>query len=228
MFRTIAIDIETTGLDPMEDDVIEFAAHTDGMTTDLFIDSDRESDEGAFAIHGLTRDMVRERSGGRTRREALESVGNLIARSGCVVVAHNARFVMTMILANMVRSDCDDRLVEDMHSVVPLDTMVMDRMIHVNDRSRSRSLASLCGSYGIRRGGGAKADSRAIHALADREMDALMYEGVGWDDLPGLVARRAVEQQEDFAIWVESKGGDPEMPGYPYDPRVVEALELRF
>ena len=226
----MTLDIETTGLDPMEDDVIEFAAHTDGRTTDVFIDTDRESDPGAFDVHGLTRDYVHRHAKGRSRRDALEAVARLLTHPGITVVAHNVRFAFTMLISNMVRSQCDLSLIRDMHSIVPLDTIVMDRMLLPNARSRSRSLRPLCRSCGIDvpESIGAKADARLIYELAVMQVDSLIEEGVAEPELPRLVARRAVEQQQDRAVWVESHGGDPEEPGYPCDPMVIDSLELDF
>ena len=60
--NVISIDIETTGLDYLHDDVIEFAVHNDVGTSHMYLVSDVESAPEALRRHHLTREILAQRA----------------------------------------------------------------------------------------------------------------------------------------------------------------------
>lgn len=233
--NVMTLDIETTGLDYMHDDIIEVAIHGDIGTADIYIQSDVDSAPEALERHHLTKDFLADHKKYDTRKSALEVVASIISDPESHIVAHNARFVFTMLMCNMIREDVGSDLLDAMSNVVPLDTMVMDAMLNPNARGRSRSLPSLCKLYGtnIRPNGSAKRDAKCIAEIADAQIGLLVRDNENVSDahidsLSGLVAKRAEEQQFDRNLWLETHGRDEEPTGYPYLWRYIEELSLDF
>lgn len=226
----IAIDIETTGLDVRSDDIIEFSAHTDGMSTDMFIESDMESCPEALSVHHLTRDVVASRSCGRSRVSCMESIARLLSESGETIAVHNATFVFPMLLSNMVRCGCGVGTISKMSEVVPIDVMVMDSMLNPHSHGRPRTLSMLRDMYGVHGSGpkSALSDSKAIFRIATMQVGKLVECGVDPESLPKLVSKRAVERQSAISDMRELRGDDPLDVGYPYPETFLQYSGLMF
>lgn len=164
--RQIVLDTETTGLDPaLGHRIIEIAAVeiVDRRVTDnrfhRYVDPERDCDEAALQIHGLTREFLK----GKPRfREIADEFLEFVR--GCELVIHNAAFDIAFI-------DHELRL----HDFQPIctccaaivDTLKMARELHPGKRN---SLDSLCERHQVNN------SARTLHgALLDAQLLAEVY-----------------------------------------------------
>jgi DNA polymerase III epsilon subunit family exonuclease len=100
----VAIDLETTGLSPLMDRIIELSAikvTPSGIELfDELINPEIEIPENTIAIHKITNEMVQ---GKPTIQEVLPKY--LPFADGLPIIAHNARFDLGFILFNMHQQD---------------------------------------------------------------------------------------------------------------------------
>ncbi len=231
--NVISIDIETTGLDCLHDDVIEFAVHNDVGTSHMYLVSDVESASEALRRHHLTREILAERAMFDDRSKSLEMIASMIADRSTCVVSHNVGFVFTMLACNMIREGIDESILRSfMGTTSAIDIMVMDVMLNPNDHSRSRALSSLCDLYDIRHrpDGSAMRDSRCISEISDVQIGLLLNGDDPTDDrmraLMNLVRDRAFEQQRDRNRWLHDHDRDDEVSiGYPINLDMCSRLE---
>lgn len=164
--RQIILDTETTGLDPaLGHRIIEIAGieivnrRLTGRHFHRYVNPERESEEAALRVHGLTADFLEDKPKfGEIVEEFLEFV------QGAELVIHNAAFDLTFLgheLALLNR--------EPITHCCPIviDTLRMARELHPGKRN---GLDSLCGRYGIDN------SARALHgALLDAQLLAEAY-----------------------------------------------------
>jgi DNA polymerase III subunit epsilon len=162
--REIVLDTETTGLDPyqghrlVEVGCIELLNRIpSGQTFHRHLNPERDVPAEAFAIHGLSRDFLKDKP------PFAEVADELIAFIGeAPLVAHNASFDLNFINAELERAGKPvigrDRVV---------DTLLLARRKHPAGPNR---LDDLCGRYGID-------NSRRVKhgALLDAEILAEVY-----------------------------------------------------
>jgi DNA polymerase-3 subunit epsilon len=164
--RQVVIDTETTGLDPtLGHRIIEIAAveiidrRLTGNHFHRYLDPERESEEAALQIHGLTREFLSDKPKFRdVVNDFLEFV------QGAEVVIHNAGFDVAFIdwelnLLSMqpVASCC----------AAVIDTLKIAREMHPGKRN---ALDSLCDRYQIDH------SARTLHgALLDAQLLAEVY-----------------------------------------------------
>lgn len=165
--RQIVLDTETTGLDPTDGHrIIEVGCveiidrRCTGRVLHQYINPERDSDDAALEVHGITREKLADKPLFATiAQELIEFI------RGAELVIHNAPFDVGFLNAEIKRLDGDLGLIED-HCTV-LDTLVMARQKHPGQRV---SLDALCKRYGIDNSG------RELHgALLDARLLAEMY-----------------------------------------------------
>ncbi len=120
----IGLDIETTGLSPYHDNIIEVAVtiqNSKGEELESFetlINPQREISEKITEITSITQDMLQ---GAPLMSDMMPKVLSLLEKG--VIVAHNAPFDMGFIVSEAKRCGC---LVPDMYI---LDTLTMSRVM---------------------------------------------------------------------------------------------------
>ncbi|WP_282024214.1 DNA polymerase III subunit epsilon [Limimaricola cinnabarinus] len=205
--REIVLDTETTGFEPAEGDriveigAVELLNHMPtGRTYHQYINPERSMPKGAFEVHGLGDDFLRDKPKfAAIAQDFLDFIGD--AR----LVIHNAAFDMKFLNAEL--------------GWVNKPKIPMDRALDTLAIARKRfpgspaSLDALCRRFGIDNG------ARTLHgALLDSEILAEVYlELIGG-------------RQPDFALGVAQGGGnDAAQPEWrprprpaPLPPRITE------
>jgi DNA polymerase-3 subunit epsilon len=167
MTRQIVLDTETTGLNPANGDrVIEigcvelFNRRATGRTLHYYLNPDRDSEPGALAVHGLTREFLSD----KPRFE--EIVGPLVAfLEGAELLIHNAPFDEAFLDAEFTRLSLPRFRLHCRAAI--LDTLDLAKELHPGKRN---SLDALCERYQISNA------HRTLHgALLDAELLADVY-----------------------------------------------------
>ncbi|MDL2358212.1 MAG: DNA polymerase III subunit epsilon [Pseudomonadota bacterium] len=164
--RQIVLDTETTGLNPRTGDrVIEIGCvelHNRMLTGNNFhryINPDRDSEEGALAVHGLTTEFLRDKP---RFAEIAEELRSYI--QGAEVIIHNAPFDLGFLNAEFKLLGLPT-FTEHCGSVI--DTLVNAKEMHPGKRN---SLDALCDRYGV-----SNAHRKLHGALLDAELLADVY-----------------------------------------------------
>lgn len=164
--RQIILDTETTGLDPRQGHrVIEIAAvemlnrRLTGNHFHRYLNPDRDIEEGALQVHGITRDFLQDKP--RFVDVAAEFVEFV---QGAELIIHNAPFdtaFLNMELALQGMNELQNYTGE------VVDTLVMARTLHPGQRN---NLDALCKRYAVDN------STRTLHgALLDCELLAQVY-----------------------------------------------------
>ncbi|MEC5218478.1 DNA polymerase-3 subunit epsilon [Actimicrobium sp. GrIS 1.19] len=164
--RQIVLDTETTGLNPRSGDrIIEVGCvelvnrQLSGNNFHRYINPERDSEEGALAVHGLTTEFLSDKPKFAEIAAELRDYLN-----GAEVIIHNAPFDIGFLDAEFKRLDIPP-LTQQISGVI--DTLVQAKEMHPGKRN---SLDSLCDRYGISNA------HRALHgALLDAELLAEVY-----------------------------------------------------
>ncbi|MCG6868595.1 MAG: DNA polymerase III subunit epsilon [Gammaproteobacteria bacterium] len=165
--RQIVLDTETTGLDPSQGHrIIEIGCvelvnrRPTGETFHQYIQPDREIDEGAVSVHGITTEFLADKPRFRDVAEAF-----LRFVVGAELVIHNAPFDIGFINAELERLPEVDGPVETRCGL--LDTLALARKKHPG---RKNNLDALCKRYDIDN------SNRDLHgALLDARILADVY-----------------------------------------------------
>lgn len=165
--RQVVLDTETTGLDPSDGHrVIEVGCveivdrRCTGRVLHQFINPERDIDDGALEVHGITREQLADKP---VFAQVVDELLAFIA--GAELVIHNAPFDIGFLNAEFSRVGDRVGVVEDHCGV--LDTLVMARQKHPGQRV---SLDALCKRYGVDNSG------RELHgALLDARLLAEVY-----------------------------------------------------
>ena len=189
--RQIVLDTETTGLEPeLNHRVIEIGCvelvnrRPTGRTFHRYLNPEREIDEGALSVHGISRaDLDGQPRFGEIADELLEFL------KGSELVIHNADFDIAFLDAELARLPAELRRVASVCQVI--DTLALARELHPGQRN---SLDALCKRYDVddskRELHGALLDARILAdvylamtggqgalALTEHEAQALGLEG---------------------------------------------------
>lgn len=164
--RHIVLDTETTGLNPRSGDrIIEIGCvelidrRLTGNNFHYYINPERDSEEGALAVHGLTTEFLRDKP---KFAEIVNEFRDYI--SGADVIIHNAPFDVGFLDAELKRVDIAS-FREHVGEII--DTLVQAKEMHPGKRN---SLDALCDRYGVSNA------HRALHgALLDAELLAEVY-----------------------------------------------------
>ena len=166
--RSVVLDTETTGM-PVADGhrIIEIGCvelmgrRLTGRHFHVYLQPDREIDEGAIAVHGITNDFVKDKP---RFKEIADEFFEFI--KGAQLIIHNAAFDVGFINNEFALIKQDARADISEHCSI-LDTLMMARERHPGQRN---NLDALCKRYGVDNSG------RDLHgALLDAEILADVY-----------------------------------------------------
>jgi len=164
--RLVILDTETTGL-RVEDGhrVIEIGAiellnrRPSGRRLHVYLNPEREVDEGAAQVHGMTWDQLRDKP-----LFAAVAQDLMAFIEGAELIIHNAPFDLGFLNAELSRLGLP--AVRDLAAAVT-DTLRLARDLHPGQRN---SLDALCARYGVSN------EHRVLHgALLDAELLSEVY-----------------------------------------------------
>jgi len=165
--RQIVLDTETTGLEPSQGHrIIEIGAveiigrRQTGNHYHQYLQPDRESDEAALSVHGITTEFLADKP------RFADVVGEFLEYvKGAQLIIHNAPFDVGFINHELKRLGPQWGQIEDYCSI--LDSLVMAREKHPGQKN---NLDALCRRYDINNA------HRELHgALLDSEILADVY-----------------------------------------------------
>jgi DNA polymerase III subunit epsilon len=144
--RQIVLDTETTGLEVEQfHRVIEigcvevFNRRLTGRTFHRYLNPERDIDEGAQAVHGLSREYLSSHPKfAQVHAELLEFVRD------AELVIHNAPFDVAFLNAELTRIESGPRKITEICKI--LDTLALARQMHPGQRN---SLDALCKRYSV-------------------------------------------------------------------------------
>jgi DNA polymerase-3 subunit epsilon len=143
--RQVVLDTETTGLEiEQKHRVIEigcvelFNRRLTGRTYHQYLNPDRDIDEGAQQVHGLTRErLARAPTFSQVHPEFLDFIRD------AELIIHNAPFDIAFLNAELARIELGAK-VDDLCRV--LDTLALARQMHPGQRN---NLDALCKRYSV-------------------------------------------------------------------------------
>jgi DNA polymerase-3 subunit epsilon len=165
--RQIVLDTETTGLEPeLNHRVIEIGCvelvnrRATGRTFHRYLNPEREIDDGALSVHGISRsDLDGQPRFAEIADELLEFL------KGSELVIHNADFDIAFLDKELSRLPGEPRQIASVCQV--LDTLALARELHPGQRN---SLDALCKRYDV------DDSARELHgALLDARILADVY-----------------------------------------------------
>jgi DNA polymerase-3 subunit epsilon len=164
--RQIVLDTETTGLNPRTGDrIIEIGCvelvnrRLTGNNFHRYVNPERESAEGALAVHGLTSEFLSDKP---KFAEIVNELRDYV--SGAEVIIHNAAFDIGFLDVEFGRVNLPS-FTEHVGQVT--DTLLQAKAMHPGKRN---SLDALCDRYGVSNA------HRTLHgALLDAELLAEVY-----------------------------------------------------
>ncbi len=165
--RQIVLDTETTGLDPRQGHrIIEIGAlelvdrQLTGRQYHVYINPEREIEQGALEVHGITEEFLRDKP-----RFAEISDDLMTFVDGAELLIHNAPFDIGFIDNELSLTGHEHSSITAIASV--LDTLELARDLHPGQRN---NLDALCKRYEVDN------TSRTLHgALLDAEILADVY-----------------------------------------------------
>jgi DNA polymerase-3 subunit epsilon len=164
--RQIVLDTETTGLNPRTGDrVIEigcveiFNRKLTGNNFHRYINPERDSDEAALAVHGLTTEFLSDKP---KFHEIVEELREFV--KDAEIIIHNAPFDLGFLNHEFERLGLPPFV---SHCSNVIDTLVHAKELHPGKRN---SLDALCDRYGI-----SNAHRKLHGALLDSELLADVY-----------------------------------------------------
>ncbi len=205
--RQIVLDTETTGLEPSQGHrIIEIGCveisnrRTTQNRFHQYINPQREIDEGAVEVHGITNEFLDD-------KPLFSDIAQdfLAFVNGAELIIHNAPFDVGFINHELKRLGASVQRIEDCCSI--LDTLSMARQLHPGQKN---NLDALCKRYEIDN------SSRTLHgALLDAEILADVYlamtggqvhlslegdEGSQHTGQTGTTAPRPVERSQKLRV----------------------------
>jgi DNA polymerase-3 subunit epsilon len=204
--RQIVLDTETTGLNPRTGDrIIEvgcveiFNRKLTGNNFHAYINPERDSDEAALAVHGLTTEFLSDKPKFHEIAEELRAFVD-----GAEVIIHNAPFDLGFLNHEFERLGLPPFI---KHCGGVIDTLVHAKELHPGKRN---SLDALCDRYGI-----SNAHRKLHGALLDSELLADVY-----------LAMTRGQNMLSMDVEVESSGGGTLVEAGPLGEILVLAPSL--
>jgi DNA polymerase III subunit epsilon len=164
--RQIVLDTETTGLNPRTGDrIIEIGCvelvnrQLTGNNFHRYINPERDSEEGALAVHGLTTEFLSDKP---KFADIVNELRDYI--NGAEVIIHNAPFDLGFLNAEFARLKLPSF---NDHIGKVIDTLIQAKEMHPGKRN---SLDALCDRYGV-----SNAHRKLHGALLDAELLADVY-----------------------------------------------------
>jgi DNA polymerase-3 subunit epsilon len=215
--RQVVLDTETTGLEvEQQHRVIEIGCvelnnrRLTGRTYHQYLNPERDIDEGAQQVHGLTRaGLAKEPTFAQVHPEFLEFVRD------AELIIHNAPFDVAFLDAELARAASAHKIA-DVCRV--LDTLALARQMHPGQRN---NLDALCKRYSVDN------SHRDYHgALLDARILAEVYLAMtggqakltlsAESDLSAVQARRTAPARLDGMRIVVIKAGEAEMAAHEH------------
>jgi DNA polymerase-3 subunit epsilon len=164
--RQVVLDTETTGLSASDGHrIVEIGCvelierRQTGRVLHLYLNPEREIDEGALAVHGLSLDFLRDQP---RFDQVVEQLTEFVADAE--VLIHNAPFDLGFLDAEFARLSLQS-FAGGVRTVT--DTLALARSMHPGKRN---SLDALCERYGVSNA------HRSLHgALLDAQLLAEVY-----------------------------------------------------
>jgi len=188
--RQVVLDTETTGLEVSRGHrIIEIGCiellnrrHTN-KSYHRYIQPDRDIDEGAIEVHGITNErLVDEPRFGEVAEEFVDFI------SGAELIIHNADFDVGFLDKEFQLAGLKSTQISDLCPVI--DTLPMARQIHPGQRN---SLDALCKRYHVDNSG------RDYHgALLDAQLLADVYLAMTGGQ--GALSLEGAQAREDEAV----------------------------
>lgn len=197
--RQIILDTETTGLEAERGHrIIEIGCleivnrRTTGRSFHRYLNPERDIDEGAQAVHGISRAQLEHEP--KFREIAAELIEFI---AGAELVIHNAAFDVGFLDAEFKRLEGEKRRTADLCRI--LDTLALARSLHPGQRN---SLDALCKRYSIDNSG------RDLHgALLDAQLLADVYLAMtGGQSALALHEDTGARRNSDVAQTAEQRG----------------------
>ncbi|MGH8438524.1 MAG: DNA polymerase III subunit epsilon [Pseudomonas sp.] len=213
--RSVVLDTETTGM-PVTDGhrVIEIGCvelmgrRLTGRHFHVYLQPDRESDEGAIGVHGITDAFLVDKP---RFAEVADEFFDFI--QGAQLIIHNAAFDVGFINNEFALIGQHDRADISQHCTI-LDTLMMARSRHPGQRN---SLDALCKRYGIDNSG------RELHgALLDSELLADVYLSMTGGQTSLSLAGQGADGEENSE---ESRGSEIRRLTGRQPGRIIQATE---
>lgn len=165
--KQVVLDTETTGISPKAGHrIIEIGCvelvdrQLTGRRFQQYCHPEREIDEGAQRVHGITLEFLSDKP---RFSEIHDAFMQFI--EGAELIIHNAPFDLGFLDAELARVGAKLTCLEDRHSII--DTLVMARAKHPGQKN---NLDALCKRYNVDN------TSRDLHgALLDSEILAAVY-----------------------------------------------------
>jgi DNA polymerase-3 subunit epsilon len=166
LFRTLSLDVETTGFDPKTGDrVVEIGVvelidrRPTGRVFHAYLNPERSMPEEAFKVHGLSEKFLSDKPKfSDVAQEFVEFI------DGAVIVIHNAAFDLNFLNMELARAGYSS--VESYCAVV-IDTLKISQR---QGRTKRHNLNVLCSFYGVEN------SNRKLHgALLDAQLLAEVY-----------------------------------------------------
>jgi DNA polymerase-3 subunit epsilon len=164
--RQIVLDTETTGFNPRTGDrIVEvgcveiFNRKLTGNNFHRYVNPERDSDEGALAVHGLTTEFLSDKP---KFHEIAQELRDFV--QGAEIIIHNAPFDIGFLNHEFERAGLPPFTA---HCSTVIDTLVHAKELHPGKRN---SLDALCDRYGI-----SNAHRKLHGALLDSELLADVY-----------------------------------------------------
>ncbi len=167
MSRKIVLDTETTGLEPSQGHrIIEIGCvelinrRLTGNNYHQYLQPDREIDEGALQVHGISNEFLNDKP---RFNDIVEDL--MIYLKGAELVIHNAPFDVGFLDHELKLVGNGQGVIKDHCSII--DTLVMARKMHPGQKN---NLDALCKRYDVNN------TQRDLHgALLDAEILSEVY-----------------------------------------------------
>lgn len=140
-FKYLALDTETTGLDPFSDRIVSAALAEPNQTKEWLINPGIPISSEASAINGLTDEDV---ANAMHPADALREIANMLKEVEAIV-AFNAAYDCTLLDQEFQRWEIPTA---DLYEKMVLDPLLLDRVIMPHRRGK-RTLTALCKYYEI-------------------------------------------------------------------------------
>ncbi len=201
--RQIFLDTETTGLETRDGHrIIEIGCvemidrKLTGNNYHQYIQPDRESDEAALAVHGITTEFLSDKP---RFEDIVQDFLDYV--SGAELIIHNAPFDVGFIDYELSLLSNDLKNLE--HYCDISDSLVLARQMHPGQRN---SLDALCKRYDIRN------DHRQLHgALLDSEILADVYLAMTGGQRALLLGGEASESEDSITPSFQRLSEKPEL-----------------
>lgn len=191
--RQIVLDTETTGLNPRTGDrIIEIGCvelsnrMLTGNNFHRYVNPERDSEEGALAVHGLTTEFLIDKP---KFAEIAAELRDYVADAEIII--HNAPFDLGFLNAEFKRLHMPS-FNDQIGSVI--DTLVQAKEMHPGKRN---SLDALCDRYGV-----SNAHRKLHGALLDAELLADVY-------LSMTRGQNSLSMELDVEQFVANEGAEP-------------------